>query len=79
MIRIHQVQKRICVLEIKVSSHSDLLQTRSVNNHFIQLAHAANELQSARAAIHVHVVNVSVNIHRNNILTVVRGLERGMD
>lgn len=71
MIRIHQVQKRICVLEINVSSHYDLLQTRSVNDHFIQLAHAANELQNAWAAIHVHVVNVSVNIHRNNILTVV--------
>lgn len=39
----------------------------------------ANELQSSRTAIDVHIVHASVDLHRNDVLTVGGGLEGRMD
>lgn len=62
-----------------VTHFPDLLQTCRINDHLVQLAHSANKLQHSRTAVNVNIVDASVDIHRNDVLAVFGGLERGVD
>ena len=79
VVRIHLVQQGVGVLPISESPRNYLLQTRRVDHDFVKHAHALQKLASAGTTIHVHVVHVPLDLHRNDVLAPLRGLERGVD
>lgn len=76
VVLVHHVEKRIRVLRVSSAAMHHDAQTRGVNNHFVDLAHPAYELQGARTQVHVHIVHIPLDLNGDHILAVVDALKR---